>query len=95
VLFGLNQLSGVAVAMKLKVCLSDNLPCSGMVKGLSSCRRGCCLGEWRGKVRICCRFYGFAVSVFEYSIGAKVVEGEIDVGVIRSMSASECDKADS
>ena len=70
--------------MTLKVCLSDDLPCSSMVKGISDRRmRGDCLADLGGKVCVCCRLYGFAISVFEYSIGARVVEGEIDVGVIK------------
>lgn len=49
----------------MDICLSDNLPCSSSVKSVGI---GVCVKRWYDTVRICCRFSGKAISVFECSM---------------------------
>lgn len=72
-LFILNQLSGVAVAMKISVCLSDGLPCYCFSKKF-------CMKRLDGTVRICGRFYGDCISLFEYFV-CKGIFDEFEVSL--------------
>ena len=80
---------GVAVAMKrdyVSVCLSDDLPCSGMVKGVGFRD---CIKAGVGTVRICCRFYGRCIYLLEYTIREKLEECVIDYDLIKRMERSD------